>query len=152
MDLPEAVVTGRPSPRGELAGFERRRSAGVGSFIDADQIARSTAVTVSELIGRVPGISLVCAGGKCLIAGLRSRAEYGACPLIVYLDGVPTTSDDRGYVDFLSPADTAAIEVYPTIAATPLIFSGIRGNMYDPFAEGPRHAALSRFGPKAANR
>jgi len=137
VDLPEVVVTGRPSPRGKLAAFERRRSAGVGAFIDSSQIARSTALTVSEVIGRVPGISLVCPEGKCFVAALRGRAEYGVCGLAVYVDGVRTTLDDPGYVDFLSPAEIAAIEVYPTIAATPLIFSGIRGNVYDPTGEGP---------------
>jgi hypothetical protein len=126
VELEEIMVTGR-AVRGMLAGFYQRQQHGLGTYITRDEIEDRGPLKTSDLI-RVAGGGLVhCDAGlgntpgfvDCVI-GRRRGSRF--CTFDVYLDGAPLLGT-RGSIDFIDPSDIEAIEVYASVATTPLVFT-----------------------------
>ena len=85
------------------------KGMGFGVFLDGDKL-RPGAFGLADLIGDVPGVHLVAAGGNRVVVHLR-----GGCVPTIFLDGTfMGTGASEDVEDGLPPAsDVAAIEVYP---------------------------------------
>lgn len=108
------VASRRPDP---LTGFRRRRREERGVFIDRAQIEERQPRQVSDLFRRIPGVQVDL--GNPAGPGLRMRRFGSRCEPLIYLDGVPAPGLR---IDFLMPAELAALEVYRGAAELPLQF------------------------------
>lgn len=108
------VAARRPDP---LSGFRRRRREERGVFLDRSQIEERQPRQVSDLFRRIPGIQVE--HGDPAGPGLRMRRFGSRCEPLIYLDGVPAPGLR---IDFLMPAELAALEVYRGAAELPLQF------------------------------
>lgn len=138
---------------GNLADFQRRRQLGIGHFLDREQIRSSGATLISQVLTRIPGITMKpmpnnpsgievftnyqagLISGRSLGSGSqrtgRERAsasglgapETGPCPMQVFLNGNIFRYSHSG-VNVLSAQDIEAIEVYRGVAEVPAEFSG----------------------------
>jgi hypothetical protein len=87
------------------AAFERRRQARAGWFLSADEVSRTNARSLAEILRTVPGIMVACSNRRCdvRLAGVRP------CIPAYYLDGSPASNSTGP--DF--PLNrVAGIEVY----------------------------------------
>lgn len=112
-DLAPVVVTERVrSPR--MREFDERRRAGFGDFLDQAQIEKMNFVQVEAVIRTFKAVRVTPAGGA---VSAREPPGVAACPMQVFLDGIP-----RGSMlgDLPSPREIAAIEVYAGPATTPV--------------------------------
>ncbi|MSR06044.1 MAG: hypothetical protein EXR93_03095 [Gemmatimonadetes bacterium] len=104
----------RINPR--LADFYDRRRTGAGTYFTRDDIWKRNPVHLTDLVGRVPGIS-------CGPAGCNSSRRAGltaGCPMQVVIDGIRADLS----LDEIPPAWVAGIEVYRGIATTPMQYGG----------------------------
>lgn len=119
---PIVVRTDRVKYAGRLAGYyerlERRRS---GYFITRAQIDAEQPRTMSHLLMRVPGLTLV--RGRAGITGLRMRGR--TCVPLLWLDGTPMPSGDVD-MDSFTPQSLEGIELYLGGTTPPLRYSWIR--------------------------
>lgn len=103
-----------------LSGFYQRQGRVSGTFINREDIARSNALRVTDLLATVPGIRLQTAGPGFQVIRF-SRAPGSYCPAQVFVDGVLAS---RGNAEVLvdelaSPGILEGIEVYHGLASVP---------------------------------
>jgi hypothetical protein len=126
VELEEIVVTGS-AVRGMLAGCYQRRQHGLGTYFTREEIEDRDPIKTSDLIRHAGGGLVHCDAGlgntpgfvDCVI-GRRRGSRF--CAFDVYLDGAPLFGT-RGSIDFIDPREIEAIEVYGSVATTPLVFS-----------------------------
>jgi hypothetical protein len=129
------------SPR--MAGYFERKERGLGTFIDDSLLRSREHSPVSDVLRRVPGLTLTYLpnGGGMAVqmsrAGTTSTCPIGAqckkdtrCFAQVYLDGMriyapgQQPADSRGFsIDEFKVVHLQAIEVYKGPAATPAQFN-----------------------------
>lgn len=115
-----------PSTSRHLSGFQRRRAQGRGAFVDHTVLARSRGQRLSDLLRRLPGVSLVPLPGTGYAvatavagfqpgpggAGMRSRV----CFVDVLLDGVRLTPGSSAplplNIDEFAPSALAGLEFH----------------------------------------
>lgn len=101
----ERVYTG-----GQLAGFERRRKSGAGSFLTVDDIESQFAIFATDYLLRVPGVYMRGAGPN-EVPAMRGW-DGGLCKPAVYVDGV-LLNGDAWDLTAMAPVDRlVGIEVY----------------------------------------
>lgn len=113
-----AVMVRDTATRRAPLPFERRRSSGFGHYITRADIERENPQRTTELLRRIPGVSL---GGGDGAGGIRFRAGGGAasrCEPVYFLDGSPLGSGSLD-LDAMSPSSIEAIEVYNGAATVP---------------------------------
>jgi len=101
-----------------LAGFERRRKLGQGTFYTLEQLERATSITIVDLLRDLPSIKFQ---GDGLGTGISTRGGASAgrvCRIRVLVDGhlMPL----NGPIAVTSPKEVRAIEVYAGPATMPL--------------------------------
>ena len=155
--LPERVVTA-PEERGpaRLAEFMERQKAGIGHFINRDQLTKAEGGQrqTGDIIAVVPGVRAQRGGSKIWISSARAltegkcvfcrasplqldRADFlagarPACYMDVYLDGrlvFDSTHPENGLFDVnaLQPSYIAGIEVYSSAAQVPAKYNRTGG-------------------------
>ncbi len=103
--------------RRDFDGFEERRKAGRGYFLDDAQLRRFAPASVADIFSAVPGLRVPTRGGALL--STRGRDDRGRpCRPAVYLDGgyVPNVE----LLATLVPSDVIGVEVYHS--NPPMIF------------------------------
>jgi hypothetical protein len=106
-----------------LQGFEERKRAGLGTFIEQQAINDKNSTSVGELLRGVPGVGVAPGpNGWYLITSTRGgrSIENNACLMDVYMDGVPM--DQEAIQQSTRPVDLEAIEVYNGPATVPSQF------------------------------
>lgn len=116
--LAAVTVEGAPPMDPRLADFERRRRTGFGQYIDRVGIERSGAYTLQDVIGRMKGVFLDCAGSGCQVR--MSRSNTGDCLPDWYLDGYL----NNNFGPLTPIRDVAALEVYLGASDVPGEFAG----------------------------
>lgn len=121
-----------------LRGFEERKKAGFGRFIDESEMRKNDNHTMADvLVAHLPGLMVVpaplgakfIASSRRMCSGPAMRACRNAdCYPTVFVDGVranlgtnPSLPPDWGKI---SPTDYAAVEFYAGGASAPAEFSG----------------------------
>lgn len=122
--LREVKVTAQ-SERGRewLQGFDHRRKAGFGTFLDAHQIDERGAVETWDIFRGLPGVDVTPgAYGRYLLTSLRGgrSLQNSACQMDVLIDGFVT--DQEVMFQMLRPRDIHAIEVYNGPSEVPTQF------------------------------
>jgi hypothetical protein len=115
---PITVETRLLSRNPRMAEFYRRKKQGQGIYFTREDILKIQPMVATDLIRRVPGLTVGCeALSSCVPASFRKTA-FGevTCPMRVILDGMPTGLE----LDLIPPAWIAGVEVYKSIAFTPL--------------------------------
>jgi hypothetical protein len=119
-------ATRRRSLLDQVGFLERQRTEGSGYFIDPQDIQRSGAVRVADLLRTVPGLQVrQLSNGQSSISSGRgsSSLRSGRCQPTYVLDGIQlpfvqgANPDDMFLVD-----DFMAIEVYPQASTAPARF------------------------------
>lgn len=101
-----------------LTDFYRRMKHGMGQYLTRQDIFQRNPMVSTDLIRSFPGLTVGCQVlGPCVPASFRKvRGGEVTCPMRVLLDGVPTAVE----LDMIPPAWIAGMEVYKSIATTPL--------------------------------
>ena len=123
-DLAPVVVTEKfLSPK--MREFDERRRAGFGHFLDQAQIEKLNFVHLEAVLRTFPSVQLAPRpeGGYGIMS-----ARFGACPMQVYIDGIPRGNSTNGLP---SPKDVGAIEVYAGPATAPMSFPKGPGGVPD---------------------
>jgi hypothetical protein len=119
VELPEVVVKGRePLALRRFADFERRRQAGMGYFLTQQQIERSHATTLIDVLVTVRGVQQVCLSNDCIAKMVRSPP---GCYPQYFLDGTASTSY---FARLTPPGDVRGVEIYRGSSETPAEFIG----------------------------
>ncbi len=95
-----------------LRTFEDNRRMGFGKFLDSTYLRKWDAVGFRDLVARVPGVRVVCRGRSCYAISLHSR-----CPMLVFVDGMPSRLNDIGRDWRVSELE--AVEIYRSAAEIP---------------------------------
>lgn len=115
-----APVTGEAA-RGPMARrlreFERRRADGRGVFISEDDIRRTEAATLSELLRTAAGVQVVCNSAGCVAR--MTRAATGFCQPDFVVDGFPANLSTNAN---LPTVGIVAVEVYRSPNEAPIEF------------------------------
>ncbi|MCC6316452.1 MAG: carboxypeptidase regulatory-like domain-containing protein [Gemmatimonadaceae bacterium] len=120
-----------------LAGFERRRRLGHGTFLDPDQVEQRRPLVFTDLVRGLPGVQVRSVDQMTRQVEMRGASGEVCVPALV-VDGVRVPVLDMS-VDDVIPADLVkAVEVYPRrIQAPPeyqtpecgsvVVWTGVRG-------------------------
>lgn len=121
LQLEELRVTVRKERSPKLRSFERRRAQGIGYFITPSEIERADARRPSDLLRRVPGVTVGAEGmGRTRIRFGRGDLGGGLdCPPLIYLDGIHTPGLS---FDDLNVEDLMALELYRGASEIPAQF------------------------------
>lgn len=120
-ELPEVSVSDSAPPRPtRFSDFDQRRRGGRGQFLTRDQIGRSNAMNLTELLRQMRGVRVDCAGINCTLQ--MARSPNGCLPEYI-LDGRPNNS----FGPTIPIQDLEAIELYTGPAETPAEFVGQGG-------------------------
>lgn len=148
------VAAVRQLEAGVRAGFERRRRAGAGYFLDERQIDTIRAFSFKDLIRSIPGIRF--SRGTRIDTQLQEYIEFTAgargapCLPTIYLDGAQLVSGQVDLDQLVSHATVRRIEVYHRGIAIPAefassercgvlaIWTGPRRNAGRPPGDAPR--------------
>ena len=101
------------------AGFEQRRAAGFGRFLDHTDIEKRHPSRTSDLFRGMPGVHLAPLPRG---VGLRLllRKPSGLCQPYVYIDGLPL-GDNSQPIDLTMDSNLIeAVEVYPSVSTAPV--------------------------------
>jgi hypothetical protein len=95
-------------------GFTRRKEVGLGTFLLAADIEKLQNPRLSEILGRVYGLTQDPAKGRGFIKSTRdAKSTIEQACLSMFIDGTEWMMSSPGYVDeAVLPARIAAIEVY----------------------------------------
>jgi hypothetical protein len=132
------VLARRPASLTALAGFERRRRLGHGTFLDAEAVERRRPLVFTDLMRGIAGVELYTV--DMMTRTIRMRATNGnhSCVPELVVDGIRLPLEGLN-VDDVVPAELVkAIEVYPRrIQAPPefqaadcgsvVVWTGLRG-------------------------
>jgi hypothetical protein len=118
-----------------MQGFEARRARGVGTFFTRDEIARMQVRLFTDVLRRVPGMSVQAVngaygGGYSIQAG-RAQGLFGprTCPILYYMNGSPfPINADVAINNYVGPDDVLAVEVYTGSSQVPPQFSSSATN------------------------
>jgi hypothetical protein len=101
--------------------LERRRRRGFGHFITREELDRSAASQLSDILRRVPGVRVYSSPTGNVVVFQRGSSFSGPCRPTVYLDGMRLgTAED---LDFLANVNTLeAVEVYTSAGQAPVEF------------------------------
>ena len=124
--LDPVTVEGRYEPYLTRVGFDRRRTAAQGHFLDTTDIRRSGAVQFEEVFRMVPGVRLLPNGSSYLVELQRGQGQIlnpalaNYCPPSYFIDGVyyplpPMQTPSLPLV----PDEVLAIEVYSNLFSAP---------------------------------
>jgi carboxypeptidase family protein/TonB-dependent receptor-like protein len=92
-------------------GFADRKRAGMGYYLDSDQLKNRQTTQFSDMLRTVPGIR-VQPGGNGTNVITSSRDPTGGC-VTFYVDGAPWQQMTPGDLDtYVRPEEVAALEVY----------------------------------------
>lgn len=107
-------------------GFYERKQYGRGSFVTFEDIERSGAFRLSDLLRGVRGVEVVSvAGGYAVVATRGPRSlSGGTCTLQVWVDNAVIELND---IDEVPLPDVSAVEVYAGSSEAPLRFGGTGG-------------------------
>lgn len=119
--LDPVFVHGRRDLQGPLAGFYRRMSQGNGRFLTQEQIERSTARRMSDLLRGIPGLRV----DQKRTGANAYRLRGATVNPIIWVDGIPLGG---GEVDLeaYDPRTFAGIEIYSGAATVPPEFTSGR--------------------------
>jgi Carboxypeptidase regulatory-like domain len=118
-ELPDVVVEAKPgSIARRFADFERRRRSGVGYFLTQEEIERTNATSLIDVLVRVRGVQQVCLTNDCVAKMVRSPP---GCYPQYFLDGNESTSY---FARHTPPLDVKGIEIYRGSSETPGEFLG----------------------------
>ena len=108
----------------DAVGYARRRRAGLGHYLEGDQI-NTNALHFSDVLRTVPGIRVQTAGmGRQVVTSTRGA---NGC-VMFWVDGTPWQSMEPGDIDdFIKPHELGAIEVYSP-STTPAEFQSPSGS------------------------
>ena len=116
-------VTARTLYSRRQAEIEQRRRRGFGHFIMRDELERSAAARVTDVLRRVPGVRVYATQGSDLVTFVRGGSASGPCRPTVFMDGHRLGSDEN--LDFLATVNSLeAIEVYTSAAQAPVEYWG----------------------------
>jgi len=124
-DLPGVTTRADALAQVQLASFYRHRQAGVGHFLDRQEIESRHAQRLSDIMRRIPGMRLTSdRGGR---SSLRSGRSTGGrdCPPDMWIDGV--RAPGLG-IDDIPVGDVEALEVYGGPAGVPPEMNSRLGN------------------------
>lgn len=126
---PVTILDTRISSVLTRSGFDKRRTAPFGRFVDAQELEKMHVISTTQALGRFPGMFL-----KTASRGTRlfMRDPQGlACAPTVWVDGAPYSPKSAAEVDgvididlFAIPDDIAGIEIYRRASQAPLQFAG----------------------------
>lgn len=127
-ELPTVSVTGeRILPSLARRGFYERRTLGFGRQLTREQIMATRPTRLSDALSRIPNIRVRATTSGVAVLNLTATAadQGGACIFDVFVDGVSMLSSE-GYFDgdFIPIDDVLAIEVYPRLHQTPMVYRG----------------------------
>jgi hypothetical protein len=121
-----------PSP--VLEAFHARLRRGTGRFFSREHVEMLRPAYVSDLIATAPGVAVRRDGDERLLIAQRvtsTGARQADCAMRIYLDGemvnprLPTGEPAAASVDnTVDQTMVEGIEIYPTAAAVPTVFSG----------------------------
>lgn len=124
--LGEIVVTGRYGKPARYANtakyddFYRRRATHSGRFLTRDDIDRSAAGRISELLRAIPGVRVSFG-----TPGLGEEVSFLTCPpdnVSVWIDGQRLSGTPGELLPLIAPLDVEAIEVYQRQSIIPAQF------------------------------
>ncbi|HVH69295.1 MAG TPA: carboxypeptidase-like regulatory domain-containing protein [Gemmatimonadales bacterium] len=119
VQLPEVVVKGKtPLAERRFADFERRRRSGMGYFLTQEQIERSGAAELIDVLATVRGVQQVCLTNDCIAKMVRSPP---GCYPQYYLDG---NESSAYFARHTPPHDIKGVEIYRGQSETPGEFQG----------------------------
>jgi len=112
--IPMPEITARAEPvadGGNAVSRAMTRRRGTGIFISREQIRRSHAARISDLLGKVPGVRVVYGSGGAVasVPGGQSGPLGHHCIAQVYLDGVRL---DTPAVNIVAVQELESVEVY----------------------------------------
>ena len=146
--LHPVVVTAR---RSRLpAGFEQRRAAGFGRFLDHTDIEKRHPTKTSDLFRGIAGVHLAPLPRG---VGLRLlfRKPSGLCAPAIYIDGLPL-GDHSQPLDLMMDSNLIdAVELYPSVSTAPAQFrTGNCGIVLFWTRQGPQEPQAKPKGWKVA--
>jgi hypothetical protein len=119
--LPDIEVYGELMVLGgerRLAGFERRRKAGLGRFMTEKDIRKVNATQTTDILRRIPGVVVRRTTTGSVVA---LQGSGGMCPApVIFVDGTRVGTADVDFV--LLPDALVGIEVYRSGVTMPLEF------------------------------
>ena len=121
LPLQAVVVHGRRDLRGPMAGFYARLERGHGRFLTQEQIDRSTARRMSDLLRGIPGLRI----DQRRFGNQSYRLRGATIAPLVWLDGIPMGAAEVD-LDNFDPRTFAGIEIYSGAATVPVEFAGSR--------------------------
>jgi TonB family protein len=119
--LDPVFVHGRRDLQGPLAGFYRRMSQGNGRFMTQEQIERSTARRMSDLMRGIPGLRV----DQKRTGANAYRLRGATVNPIIWVDGIPLGGGEID-LDAYDPRTFAGIEIYSGAATVPPEFTSGR--------------------------
>ena len=105
-----------------LAEFERRARMAPNNYVlRPEEIERRPVTPLSRLLQGLPGVWVVCTGGRCLVRMRGSPSFNGSkdCEPSLWIDG---RKDLIGEYEILYSDEIAAVEIYPRPAMVPSEF------------------------------
>jgi len=115
VELSPIVVEGSPAPHQlRMYEFEQRRAAKRGVFMTADDIRRTKATTLVEVLRGVPGVRVSCRNGTCNVDMMRSAR--GLCRADWVVDGFPASQSGTPHIPTVG---IIGMEVYRSANETP---------------------------------
>jgi hypothetical protein len=118
LDLDPVIVEGRRSLVGRrFQEFEERRHSGRGIFITEQQIEKSNAASMADLLRAVPGVRLNCRSGNC--TAQMTRGARGICTADWVVDGMPASMSSS---PALPVVGIVGVEIYRNPTEVPAEF------------------------------
>lgn len=119
-------VTARTLYSRRQSEIEQRRRRGFGHFIMREELERSAASRVTDVLRRVPGVRVYTAQGSDVVTFARGDNMSGPCRPTVFMDGHRLGSGED--IDFLASVNSLeAIEVYTSGTQAPVEFWSTSG-------------------------
>jgi hypothetical protein len=110
------LVTARRNASLDRVGFsQRRRSAGSGYFLGPDQLLKMYAHRLTDILRRVPGLTVHSSGFDEVVMSSRGASSIGGGADCVqyFVDDVPWRSIEPGDINtFVNGNEVVAVEVY----------------------------------------
>ncbi len=124
-------ITARRSFNHEAVEFNRRRLAGMASYLDAREIEKLPDIvsafrsfpSLDVRVARNGDFSVL--GNRINVSGTPGSMQMSQCAAHVYVDGV---AEDENYLRVLPLLGLASIEVFSSEAFAPAKYAGFRGN------------------------
>jgi len=112
-----------------LEGFDHRVRLGFGTYFTRDEIERIGPMRVTDLLRRVPGVTIVGGGTRSEPVLSMNRAQFGrgggSCPVQIFMDGMLVTRAGAGAIsidELANPQALEGIEIYRGLATVPADF------------------------------